>query len=157
VGVGEDNFIYPLHVPGREGHQGIQAGASIVTCFEWNDHTHRPVLTFQRQDRGVGSSRQARTAVTWCVKLPAWPGHAILGFLLRGTAMVELLRSNDLVLLSYVLHLLREAGITPLVFDQHTSAVEGSIGALPRRIMVDEDELARARRVVGNIALTIPR
>jgi hypothetical protein len=71
--------------------------------------------------------------------------------------MVELLRSNDLVLLSYVLHLLREAGITPHVFDQHTSAVEGSIGALPRRIMVDEDELARAQRIVGNIALTIPR
>ena len=70
--------------------------------------------------------------------------------------MVELLRSNDLVLLSYVLHLLHDAGITAHVFDEHTSAVEGSIGALPRRIMVDDDDLARSRRVVGNIALTIP-
>jgi hypothetical protein len=69
--------------------------------------------------------------------------------------VVELLRSNDLVLLSYVLHLLQDAGVTPLVFDEHTSAVEGSIGALPRRIMVDEDGLAKSRKIVGNIALTI--
>ncbi|MDP9138982.1 MAG: DUF2007 domain-containing protein [Pseudomonadota bacterium] len=70
--------------------------------------------------------------------------------------MVELLRSNDMVLLSYVLHLLQDAGLTPVVFDEHTSAVEGSIGALPRRVMVAEEDLPRARRIVGNLALTIP-
>ncbi len=64
--------------------------------------------------------------------------------------MVELLRSNDLVLISYVRHLLKDAGIASLVFDEHMSSVEGSIGALPRRIMVEEDDLARSQRIVGS-------
>jgi hypothetical protein len=69
--------------------------------------------------------------------------------------MVELLRSNDLVWISYVLHLLQDAGVTAVVFDEHTSAVEGSIGALPRRIMVEEEDLPRSQRIVGNVALTM--
>jgi hypothetical protein len=45
--------------------------------------------------------------------------------------MKELLRSNDLVYLSFVSHVLDEAGIDFLVLDGHMSAVEGSIGAIP--------------------------
>ena len=52
--------------------------------------------------------------------------------------MRELLVTNDLVLLSYAAHLLTEAGIGSEVFDAHMSAVEGSIGALPRRLMVGD-------------------
>lgn len=68
--------------------------------------------------------------------------------------MREVLRSNDAVLLSFVDVLLRDAGLRPQLVDQHISAVEGSIGALPRRILVDEDELAQARRVLREAELS---
>ncbi len=53
--------------------------------------------------------------------------------------------SNDPVRLSFLTALLADAGIASVVLDAHTSAVEGSIGAIPRRLMVaDADEwLAR--------------
>ncbi|CAN5287379.1 DUF2007 domain-containing protein [soil metagenome] len=68
--------------------------------------------------------------------------------------MKELLRTNDIVLLSYVGHLLSEAAIDHTVFDAHISAVEGSIGAFPRRVMVAEDDLNAARRILGNASIT---
>lgn len=68
--------------------------------------------------------------------------------------MREVLRSNDAVLLSFVDVLLRDAGLHPQLVDQHISAVEGSIGALPRRILVDDDELAQARRVLREAELS---
>ena len=55
--------------------------------------------------------------------------------------MKELFRSNDPVLISYADAVLRAEGIKPLLLDQHMSVLEGSIGVLPRRMMVaDEDE-----------------
>jgi hypothetical protein len=67
----------------------------------------------------------------------------------------ELLATNDLVLLSYAVHLLDEAGIGCEVFDAHMSAVEGSIGAIPRRLMVASEDFAAARRALGNASITI--
>lgn len=58
--------------------------------------------------------------------------------------MVELLRTNDLVKLSWAQALLGEAGIAHVVLDQHASVLDGSIGILPRRLMVDADDLAQA-------------
>ena len=63
--------------------------------------------------------------------------------------MVELVRSNDLVYLSWVEATLAAAGIESLVADQHTSVLEGSIGAIPRRILVDDDDVNRARRLLA--------
>jgi len=68
--------------------------------------------------------------------------------------MVELLKSNDLVLISYVMHRLGEEGITAVLFDEHMSSVEGSIGALPRRIMVNEEDIERSRELLGKDVLT---
>jgi hypothetical protein len=68
--------------------------------------------------------------------------------------MKELLKSNDLVLISYVTHLLGEHGIEAVLFDEHMSAVEGSIGALPRRIMVEEEDFERSVNLLGKDALT---
>jgi hypothetical protein len=68
--------------------------------------------------------------------------------------MTELLKSNDIVFISYVMHVLSDAGIEAMVFDEHMSAVEGSIGALPRRIMVGEEDLERARILLGKDVLT---
>ena len=62
--------------------------------------------------------------------------------------MEELLRTNDLVLISFVDSLLREAGIDLLVADQNMSIIEGSLGVLPRRIMVPSDDLNQARRLL---------
>jgi len=44
--------------------------------------------------------------------------------------------------------LLADAGITAVVLDAHTSAVEGSIGAIPRRLAVAAEDEAQARRVL---------
>ena len=63
--------------------------------------------------------------------------------------MQELLRSNDPVLLSWVEALLLGEGIESIVLDQFTSVIEGSIGAIPRRLMVLEEDLARARRALA--------
>lgn len=60
----------------------------------------------------------------------------------------ELLRSNDPVLLGYVEVLLRQVGISCLIADQHMSIVEGSIGAFPRRLLVCDDNLLAARRLL---------
>jgi hypothetical protein len=63
--------------------------------------------------------------------------------------MKELLRTNDLVRLSWIEALLADAGIECLVLDQHTSLVEGSIGAIQRRLMVAERDHERARRLIA--------
>jgi hypothetical protein len=69
--------------------------------------------------------------------------------------MRELLRTNDPVLLSYATHLLEEEGITPYVFDGHMSIMEGSIGVLPRRLMVEEEDFYVAARALGNASITL--
>jgi hypothetical protein len=63
--------------------------------------------------------------------------------------MKELLRSNNPVFLSFAQSVLAEAGIEALVFDIHMSVMEGSIGALPRRLMVPDDDLGRARAALA--------
>jgi len=63
--------------------------------------------------------------------------------------MKELLRTNDLVRLSWVEALLADAGIECLVLDQHTSLIEGSIAAIQRRLMVDDRNLRRAQALVA--------
>lgn len=62
--------------------------------------------------------------------------------------MQVLVRSNDPVRLSFLVALLRDAGIDSVLLDQQMSAVEGSIGAIPRRLMVEDDVASRARRVL---------
>ena len=56
--------------------------------------------------------------------------------------------TNDPVRLSFLTALLADAGVTAVVFDQYTSSIEGSIGAIPRRLMVADDDEAMARRVL---------
>ena len=65
--------------------------------------------------------------------------------------MEEIFRTNDPVKLSYVQHLLEEAGIPHFVADQHISAIEGNIGAFPRRVMVREDLKDRAETVLADV------
>ena len=63
--------------------------------------------------------------------------------------MKELLRTNDAVRLSFLQSLLKDSGIESLVLDHHTSLVEGSIGAIPRRLMVAQQDYRRACSVLA--------
>ena len=62
--------------------------------------------------------------------------------------MKELLRSNDAVLLSYVGALLEEADIGFIVADTNMSVLEGSIGILPRRVLVENERIGQARSLL---------
>ena len=62
--------------------------------------------------------------------------------------MRSILTSNDPVRLSFLMALLRDAGITCVLRDSHASAIEGSISAIPRRLVVAEEDENQARRVL---------
>ena len=67
--------------------------------------------------------------------------------------MRELVRTNDAVLLSFIEALLKERDIGHIVLDGNMSVLEGSLGILPRRIMVEEERYDEARRVLDNAGL----
>ncbi|MDI6026687.1 DUF2007 domain-containing protein [Corticibacterium sp. UT-5YL-CI-8] len=62
--------------------------------------------------------------------------------------MIELVRTNDAVTISFVQSLLRDSGIDCFVADENMSVLDGSIGVLPRRIMIAEDDLMEARELM---------
>jgi hypothetical protein len=65
----------------------------------------------------------------------------------------ELVRTNNAVLISAVEALLNGADIPHLVLDQHMSVLEGSLGVLPRRVLVAEDHAAEARQLLTEAGL----
>ena len=67
--------------------------------------------------------------------------------------MRELVRTNNAVLISAIEALLDGAKIPHMVLDQNMSVLEGSIGILPRRLLVDEDHVAVARRLLKDAGL----
>lgn len=68
-------------------------------------------------------------------------------------AMKELLRSNNMITLSFVQSLMRDAGIECLWADQNMSTLEGSVGAIPQRILVDAAKLQEARQIIVEVGL----
>ena len=67
--------------------------------------------------------------------------------------MKELIRTNDAVVISFVESLMKDAGIRCLVADQNMSVLDGSIGILPRRIMVLEEDMGSARRILADAGI----
>ncbi len=67
--------------------------------------------------------------------------------------MKELIRTNDAVVLSFAESLMKEAGIAYLIADQGMSILEGSLGLLPRRFLVDGDEADEARQILIDAGL----
>jgi hypothetical protein len=65
----------------------------------------------------------------------------------------ELVRTNDIVLVSAVGALLDGANIHHLVLDQNMSIIEGSLGVLPRRILVHDDDNSQARQLLRDAGL----
>jgi Putative prokaryotic signal transducing protein len=66
----------------------------------------------------------------------------------RGRFVQAVLKTNNPVLLDFARALLVDAGISAEIFDSHMSVMDGSLGILPRRLMVADDDFARAERVL---------
>jgi hypothetical protein len=62
--------------------------------------------------------------------------------------MIEIMRLNDPVLISFVESLLKEARINYFIADSNMSILEGSLGVLGRRVMVDSDREKDARQLL---------
>lgn len=67
--------------------------------------------------------------------------------------MKELVRTNNAVLITAIEALLKGAEIPHMVLDQNMSVLEGSLGMLPRRIVVDDDHQREARRLLADAGL----
>ena len=68
--------------------------------------------------------------------------------------MRELVRTNDIVLVSAIGALLDGANIEHVVLDQNMSVIEGSLGILPRRILVHDDDNKEARQILADAGLS---
>jgi tRNA1(Val) A37 N6-methylase TrmN6 len=64
--------------------------------------------------------------------------------------MRPVLKTNDQVLLSFARSLLSDADIEAAVFDENASVMDGSLGILPRRLMVADDEFERAKAILAD-------
>ncbi|MET0237644.1 MAG: DUF2007 domain-containing protein [Kibdelosporangium sp.] len=69
--------------------------------------------------------------------------------------MLELLRSNDPVLVSFITSVLADAKIEHSIADSHMSVIDGSIGAVPTRILVADSELERARELLAEAGVDV--
>jgi hypothetical protein len=67
--------------------------------------------------------------------------------------MKELFRSNDAVLLSYADALLKDAGIDHVVADGNMAVMEGTLGILPRRMLVAQDQWEEAASILRGAEL----
>lgn len=67
--------------------------------------------------------------------------------------MIELIRTNDAVIISFVEALMRDAGIACFVADQNMSVLDGSVGILPRRVMVEAEKAEAARRILRDAGI----
>jgi hypothetical protein len=62
--------------------------------------------------------------------------------------MIEIMRTNDIVLISAVQAALDEVDVPFFIADSHMSVLEGSLGFLPRRVLVLDEDVAQARRIL---------
>ncbi|HEY4172530.1 MAG TPA: DUF2007 domain-containing protein [Rhodopila sp.] len=62
--------------------------------------------------------------------------------------MRVVITSNNMVRLSFLTALLADAGIEAVLLDSHTSVLEGSAGAIPRRLVVSADNYSRACHIL---------
>ena len=63
------------------------------------------------------------------------------------------MRTNDPVALSFAESLMKDAGIFAMIADQGMSILEGSLGILQRRFLVDSERVDEARRILTDAGL----
>jgi hypothetical protein len=71
--------------------------------------------------------------------------------------MRAVLKTNDPILLNFAQALLKDAGIEAVIFDTHMSIMDGSMGFLPRRLMVADEDFAAAERVLREALPELPK
>jgi hypothetical protein len=71
----------------------------------------------------------------------------------RNGKVIEIMRTNDAVGLSFAQSLLKDQGIHCMIADQSMSILEGSIGLLPRRLLVDSERVEEARTLLRDAGL----
>ena len=64
--------------------------------------------------------------------------------------MKILLKSNDHVYISWIKSLLNSNGINYFTLDEEMSVMEGSITAIPIRILVDSKDIVKAKEIIEN-------
>ena len=64
-------------------------------------------------------------------------------------AMHTVIATNNIVTISFAEAVLKEARIGCFIADTHSSVVEGSMGLIPRRVMVIDDDVFAARRALN--------
>jgi hypothetical protein len=114
----------------------IPTGCSLVTSRPFDHKEGLPHGQGQGAAPGAG-----------CESIYSFTFNAI------GWALIEIVRTNDLVMISLIESLLTQEGVPFFIADQHMSAVEGSLGFLPRRIMVESGQRDRARRLLQEAGL----
>jgi len=62
--------------------------------------------------------------------------------------MRAVLKTLDPVMLNFAANLLEQEGIKSVVFDTHASVMDGSMGFLPRRLMVLDEDFPRAEKLL---------
>ena len=62
--------------------------------------------------------------------------------------MKELIRTNDLILISRIHSILNDSAIQCELLDTHASIIEGSINAIQKRIVVSNDDFERSLRLI---------
>ena len=67
--------------------------------------------------------------------------------------MKEIVRTNDTILVTAIEALLKSANIPHMIADQNMSVLEGSLGVLPRRVLVHQNCVAAARGLLADAGL----
>ena len=63
----------------------------------------------------------------------------------------EILRTNNLILISRVQSILNDAGIQNKLLDTHASNIEGNISAIQRRLVVSNDDFQQSQKLINNL------
>jgi len=69
--------------------------------------------------------------------------------------MIELVQSNDPVVISFAASVLRDAKIEHTVADTHMSVIDGSIGAITNRILVSPDHYDEAAQLLTEAGVSV--
>ena len=111
----QDGLVDPLHVVGDKRRQRLDQTIGRL-FFERNDNSHETLSLARRRASTIKTAKRRG-------KSP-----------IEVRPLVEIMRTNDLVLISVIESLLTAERVGFFVADQHMAAVEGSLGFLPRRI-----------------------
>ena len=65
--------------------------------------------------------------------------------------MKEILRTNNLILISRIQSILNDAGIQKKILDTHASNIEGNISAIQRRLVVSNDDFQQSQKLINDL------